>query len=67
MVHPGVDVVGIQHDLMAGYTFYVGHKTDATRIFFICGVVKALFLRQLARSYNLIVYHRGFSQIYASV
>ena len=41
MVHPGVQVVGIQHDLVAGFSLYIGDKSNTAGIFLKGRVVQS--------------------------
>ena len=40
MIHTGIDMVGIEHYRVAGYTLNIGDKTDSTGVFFVSRVVQ---------------------------
>ncbi len=44
VVHAGIQVVGVQHNLVAGNTLDIGDKPHATGVFLVGGVVKSNFI-----------------------
>jgi hypothetical protein len=57
MIHPGIDVVGIRQDFMAGDTLYMGHKTHATGILLEGGVIETMFGGKPDFAVDSLVHH----------
>ena len=43
MIHAGIYMIGVQHDLTARYALDICDKAHTTRILFICRVVESCF------------------------
>ena len=45
VVHAGIQVIGIQHDLMAGLALYICNESNAAGIFFLRWVIESCLCR----------------------
>jgi hypothetical protein len=57
VIHPGIDMVGIRQDFVAGYTFDMSDKTYATGIFLEGGVVEAVLCWKSDFAVDSFVHH----------
>ena len=57
VVHAGIEVIGIEHDLVAGNPLDVGYKPNATGILLIGGVIQSLFGRVTKHQFFLFFNH----------
>ena len=57
VIHPGVDMVGVRQDLMAGYAFDVGDKAHTTGILFEGGVIETMLGGKPDLAVDSLIFH----------
>ena len=59
VIHAGVEVVGIQHNLMTGHSLDIGHEAHATGVFLISWVVQSGLFRKAEFQGILLLVHKS--------